>query len=473
MTTPSSIPTSHGAITRLALPIILANAATPLLGLVDTAVIGHSGSAADIGAIAFGSLIFSFIFWGFGFLRMGTSGFTAQAAGAGDFQEVRVAFSRALIMGGVIGLLLVLIQYPLSLIAFGLLDGSHAVEQGAHIYMQTRIWGAPAALASYAVIGTLIGLGHTRHLLWLQLLLNGLNVILDIIFVAGFDWGIHGIALGTVIAEWTCFVVGCWMLFRLLRQRYYLLENPQEHPQKNQPKNKQNRTDTFFLWSDIFQRKALVNTLKINSDIMWRTLFMLTGFGWFANQGAQFGDTTLAANHILLQFISLAAFFLDGFAFALESLVGKAIGARNRQAFDRVVIVSTQIAAACAIGLTLMVFIVGPLAINALNPHEFIRQEANIYLPYAASYILLSFMAFQLDGIFIGAIQGRALRNAAFVSLLIFLSAAWILTPLAGNQGLWLAFMLYVIARAVTLGIYLPGLRRQLPHLPQAESTQQ
>ncbi|OZY86128.1 MATE family efflux transporter [Cellvibrio mixtus] len=435
--------TSHSAILRLAFPIILANAAVPLLGLVDTAVIGHQGTAADVGAIAFGSLIFSFVFWGFGFLRMGTSGFTAQAAGAGDYREVRAAYGRALLLGSAIGLLLILLQYPLSLLAFGLLDGSDAVEQGAQVYLHTRIWGAPATLATYAIMGTLIGLGHTRQLLWLQLLLNGLNLLLDVVFVVGSDWGVRGIALGTVIAEWICVVAGAWILSKVLRNQL-------------QP------AEPFFNRSQIFQRDGLLNTLKINSDIMWRTLFMLTGFGWFANQGAQFGDTVLAANYILLQFLSFAAFFLDGFAFALESLVGKAIGARNRSLFDRVIVVSTQIAALCATGLMLLLLIGGPQAINALNPHDAIRQQAHAYLPYAAAYVLLSFMAFQLDGIFIGATASRAMRNAAFVSLLIFLGTAWILVAWAGNQGLWLAFILYVIARALTLGIYLPGLRRQL-----------
>lgn len=434
--------TRHSAIIRLALPIILANAAVPLLGLVDTAVIGHSGTAADLGAIALGSLIFSFLFWGFGFLRMGTSGFTAQAAGAGDYREVRTAYGRALLLGVAIGLLLILLQYPLNLLAFWLLDGSVAVEQAAQVYMHTRIWGAPATLATYAIMGTLIGIGHTRQLLWLQLLLNGMNLILDVVFVIGFDWGVRGIALGTVIAEWTCVLVGAGVLYRVLRK-----------PQ----------TESFFIWSHIFQRSALVSTLKTNSDIMWRTLFMLTGFGWFANQGAQFGDTVLAANHILLQFLSFAAFFLDGFAFALESLVGKAIGARNRQLFDRVIVVSTQIAAACAAGLMLLLLLFGPLAINALNPHPAIQLQAQTYLPYAATYVLLSFMAFQLDGIFIGATASRAMRNAALVSLLIFLAAAWLLVEWAGNQGLWLAFILYVIARALALGAYLPALRRQLP----------
>lgn len=441
-TSPSNI--RHSAIIRLAFPIILANAAVPLLGLVDTAVIGHSGGAADVGAIALGSLIFSFLFWGFGFLRMGTSGFTAQAAGAGDYREVRTAFIRALLLGGAIGLLLILLQYPITLLAFWLLDGSSDVELGAQTYMQTRIWGAPATLASYAIMGTLIGLGHTRQLLWLQLFLNGVNLLLDVIFVTVLDWGLQGIARGTVIAEWLCFILGAFILFRLLSSKYH------------------HNNDAFFVWPHIFQRNSLLNTLRINSDIMWRTLFMLTGFGWFTNQGAQFGDTTLAANHILLQFISFSAFFLDGFAFALESLVGKAIGARNRALFDRAIIVSTQIAATCALGLMCLLIIAGTTAISALNPLVAIQQEAQHYLPYAALYVLLSFAAFQLDGIFIGATRSHAMRNASLFSLMIFLTAAWVLTPIAGNHGLWIAFILYVVARAICLGVYFPQLKRSI-----------
>lgn len=449
-TPPHLIPTHYSAIIRLAIPIILANAAAPLLGLVDTAVIGHQGSAADVGAIALGSLIISFLFWGFGFLRMGTSGFTAQAAGAGDDEEIGLAVSRALLLGGVIGLALVLLQWPLGLLAFELLDASPAVEQGGQQYLQIRIWGAPAALASYAIMGALVGLGHTRQLLWLQLLLNSLNAVLDVLFVVGLGWGVQGIALGTVIAEWSCFLVGGALLLRLLKQTY-----PAALPAMG------NR-------ARLFGREALRRTLSINSDIMWRTLLMLTGFAWFANQGAQFGDTTLAANHILLQFISLAAFFLDGFAFALESLVGKTIGARQRPLFDRVVIRSTQIAAACALGLMLLTLSLGPLMITLLNPHEIIQAEANRYLDYAAAYIFLSFMAFQLDGIFIGATQSRAMRNSAALSLVVFLGTASWLVPAYDNQGLWLAFILYVLARALTLGAYLPRLRRQLLPLSRA-----
>jgi MATE family multidrug resistance protein len=193
---------------------------------------------------------------------------------------------------------------------------------------------------------------------------------------------------------------------------------------------------------------------------MWRTVFLLTGFGWFTNASAQFGDVTLAANHILLQFISFSAFFLDGFAFALESLVGKTIGARDRHLFDRVIIVSTQIAATCACGLMALIFLCGAAAINALNPLITIQQEAGEYVIYAAIYVLLSFAAFQLDGIFIGATRSRAMRNASLFSLLTFLAAAWLLVPIAGNHGLWMAFIIYVVARAICLGLYFPSLRR-------------
>ncbi|HSC66494.1 MAG TPA: MATE family efflux transporter [Cellvibrio sp.] len=442
MTTPL-IHTRHSAIIRMAIPIILANASVPLLGLVDTAIIGHTGSAAALGAIALGSLIFSFLYWGFGFLRMGTSGFTAQAAGAGDHTEVRSAFIRALLLGSAIGLLLIIAQYPTAQLALWLLDGSAAVEQSARDYLSIRIWGAPATLGTYAIIGSLIGLGQTRTLLWLQLLLNGLNVLLDALFVVVLDWGVRGVAMGTLIAEWISFMVGCALLFSLLR-----------------PTNKTG--DRFFHWPKILHRTALISTLKTNSDIMWRTLFLLTGFGWFANAGAQFGDVTLAANHILLQFISFSAFFLDGFAFALESLVGKTIGARNRPLFDRAIAVSTQIAAGCALGLMTLLFVFGSAAITLLNPLPAIQLEAQTYLPYAAVYVLLSFAAFQLDGIFIGATRSRAMRDASLFSLLVFLAAAWLLVPVAGNQGLWIAFIIYVVTRALCLGIYFPSLRRML-----------
>ncbi len=431
---------THSYVIRLATPIILANMAAPLLGLVDTAVIGHTGDASNLGAIALGSLVFNFVYWAFGFLRMGTTGFTAQAAGAGDYIEVRAAFGRALLLGSGIGLLLIIAQYPIIHGALWLLNGSENVEAQVKIYWDIRIWAAPATLASYAIMGSLIGLGKTRQLLWLQLLLNVINLLLDVLFVVGFDWGVRGIALGTLIAEWSCALVGLILVLKHLHQK----------------------NEKFWQWERLLNRIAIRNTLSTNADIMWRTLFLLTGFAFFANQGAGFGDTTLAANHILLQFISFSAFFLDGFAFALESLVGKAKGARNRAFFNKVIAISTQISAVTAVLLMLIILLGGATGIAAITSITNIQEEAKNFLPYAAIYVLVSFVAFQLDGIFIGATHSRAMRNASFYALIVFLASSALLIPLSNNHGLWIAFVIYVIARAVALGIYLPQLRRSI-----------
>lgn len=433
----------YRALIQLAVPVILANAAVPLLGLADTAVIGRTGDAAALGAIALGALIFSFLYWGFGFLRMGTTGFTAQAAGADDWPEVRATFARALLLGLGIGVALVLLQWPLGRGALALLNGSAAVETGVQQYFHVRIWGAPATLGLFALLGTLIGLGHTRQLLWLQLFLNGLNVLLDVLFVVVFDWGVRGIALGTVIAEWTSLLLGLWMVLRLIRPL----------PGDDAP---------LWPWQRILVREHWVRTLRANADIMWRTLMLLFGFAWFTDQGARFGDVTLAANHILLQFISLSAFFLDGYAFVVESQVGRAMGARQALWFRLVIQRSTTLAAGTAVALALLVWWPGPLFIDALTTVEPVREAARLYLPWAAVYVLCSFVAFQLDGIFIGTTESRPMRNATAMALGVFLLAAAWLVPHYANHGLWLAFVLFVIARGITLGAYLPALHRRI-----------
>lgn len=448
MTSPER-PITHTLIIRLTIPIILANMAVPILGLVDTAVIGHTGDASDLGAIALGSMVFNFVYWAFGFLRMGTTSFTAQAAGAGNCGEARAAYCRALMLGAAIGCILLLFQYPLITGTLWLLDGSDQVEADVKTYWDIRIWAAPATLATYAVMGTLIGLGKTRQLLALQLCLNGINFVLDVVFVVGLDWGVSGIAAGTVIAEWTCALVGLWMVNHHLRE-------------SGKP---------FWNWRALFDRTALGKILTVNADIMWRTLFLLSGFAFFTNQSAQFGDSVLAANHLLLQFISFSAFFLDGFAFAVESLVGKATGARDRNRFDQVVQISTQLAAITAFGLMVLIYLAGKIVIANLTSIVTVQQAAVTYLPYAAVYVLVSFAAFQLDGIFIGGMQSRAMRNASFFSLIIFLLvyfscvefvAEQLTTPIPGNHMLWAAFIIYVIARAGTLGYYYPRLRNSI-----------
>ena len=441
MQIPESI--SYRYLLQKAWPIILANAAVPLLGLVDTAVIGNVGSIEDLGAIAFGALIFSFVYWSFGFLRMGTTGFAAQASGSGDEQEVRAVLGRALLMAFGLGLLLILIQWPIRLIAFSLLDGSSQVELMAQSYFKIRIWGAPATLATFALMGLLIGLGKSRTLLIVQLFLNGLNITLDIWFAGVLGWGASGIALGTVIAEWSTVLLAGWLIYLELNQRKLLGEH-------------------FWPRTKIMDRLALLKTASSNLDIMIRTLILVFSFGFFINQSAKYGDTILAGNHILLQLISFAAFFLDGYAFVVEALVGTSIGAKRRDIFDLAVRRTTSLAIMTAILLALAIGLFGDVAVMLLTDISAVRLAANELLLLPAIYVFFSFAAFQLDGIFIGASFTRRMRDAAVISIAVYLFAWWVLSGRFGIEGLWWAMIIYVVARAIALLLFYPSLRRSV-----------
>lgn len=431
------------AILRLAWPIVLANAAVPLLGLADTAVIGNTGDVSALGAIGLGALVFSFLFWGFGFLRMGTTGFTAQAAGRGDPAEVRATFARALVLAAVLGSGLVLLQGPLSRAALALLGAEPEVEALTAAYVRIRIWAAPASLGIFAVLGSLIGLGKTRHVLLTQVFLNGLNIALDVVFAGVLGWGVAGIALGTALAEWSTLLLGCALLVRVLQAE---------------------RTDTEPFWSRtrILDRSAARALLSANADIMIRTLFLLLGFGWFINQGARFGNDVLAGNHVLMQLVTLSAYLLDGYAHATEILVGRAVGAARVDAFDRAVRLSTWMAAATAALLAGLVLLLGTPLVYVLTDLPDVRTVAVRHLPWTALYVALSFAAFQLDGIFIGATGTRAMRNASVLSSLAFVGLSVPLARWGGNTGLWLAFVTFVVVRALTLWRRYPALRSRV-----------
>ena len=445
MLNPVSI--SYPYLLQKAWPIILANAAVPLLGLVDTAVIGNVGTVVDLGAIAFGGLIFSFVYWSFGFLRMGTTGFAARAMGAGDDVEVRAVLGRALLLAVGLGVMLIALQWLISLAAFSLLNGSEAVELVAREYFSIRIWGAPATLATFALMGLLIGLGNSRQLLLVQLFLNGLNITLDVWFAGFLDWGVSGIAFGTIIAEWSAVIFAAWLIYIELRKRM-----PSGH--------------SFWPLSKILDREALAKTLSANRDIMIRTLLLVFSFAFFINQSARFGDVVLAANHILLQLISFAAFFLDAYAFVVESLVGSSIGAGRRDIFDMAVKRSTVLALITALLLAACLLLFGEFAVAVLTDLPELRTAANSKLFLAAIYVCFSFAAFQLDGIFIGASAAAQMRNAAFVSLAVFLLAWWLLIDRFAINGSWWAMIIYVAARADTLLMFYPGLRRSIPQGP-------
>ncbi len=437
----SLTPPNSRQILLLAWPIVIANCAAPLLGLVDTAVIGHAGETHELGAIALGALIFSFLFWGFGFLRMGTTGFAARAAGAKDSAEERAVATRGLILAVVIGLGLLLLQWPLTGLALSVFEASQAVESAASRYLVIRIWSAPAALASYVISGWLIGVGRTADVLRIQLLLNALNIALDVFFAAGLGWGVQGIALGTVVAEWLAVAFALRLLYLCLKTR-------------------RSDDEAFVSWPRIRDRSKLLPLFSANRDLMIRTVLMLGAFAWFTNAGARFGDRVLAANHVLLQFISFSAFFLDGFAFAAEGLIGQAIGARREDVFRATVFQASRLSAVTACLIAGGLWLGGDALIGLLTSLPEVRDQAAQALPWAAAYVALSFAAFQLDGIFIGASRTAAMRDASLLAVAGFGVCYIVFGADQSPQALWMAFVGYVVLRALTLLMAYPGLQR-------------
>jgi MATE family multidrug resistance protein len=425
---------NHRAILAVAVPIMLSNVSTPLLGVVDTAVVGQIPDPAYIGAVAVGSLIFTFLFWAFGFLRMGTTGLTAQAVGAENADEMVAALGRALLVAGAAGTVLIALQWPIREAAFSLLQASDGVERLGRGYFDIRIWAAPATLANYALLGWFIGLGRTDIALVLQLVLNLTNIALDLWFVLGLGWDVRGVAAGTVLAEYLAAAVGLVIALRHART-----------------------LGAIWSMARLLSAVQLRRTVIVNSDIMVRSLALIFVFLWFMSQGAAQGDVRLAANAVLMQFISTSAYFLDGLAFAAEALVGRAVGAMRRSALVAAAAMTSIWAGGIATLITALLWVFGPSLIDLLSVDAAVREAARIYLPWAVGAPLLGVWAFQLDGIFIGATRTADMRNAMLLSTVIFLLAWWLLLPWE-NHGLWAALYVNYIARTVTLLWHYPAL---------------
>jgi MATE family multidrug resistance protein len=429
---------SHRTILAIAGPVIISNVSTPLIGVVDTAVVGRLPDPAYIGAVAVASLVFTFVFWAFGFLRMGTTGLTAQAVGARDSEEVVSSVARALVIALVVGAALIVLQWPIRTIAFSLLGGSERVEALAQSYFDIRIWAAPATLANYALLGWFIGLGRTDIGLVLQLILNITNMALDALFVLGFGWDVRGVALGTLIAEIIAAITGIAIALR--------------HA---------SRLHATWRWSHVLMPARLKQTIAVNRDIMIRSLALIFVFVWFVAQGANQGDVVLAANAVLMQFIAVSAYFLDGLAFAAESLVGRAVGALDRVSLVAAARMTTLWVAGLALVASLIIAMLGTTLIDLLTVDAATRESARTYLPWVIAAPLLGVWAFQLDGIFIGATRTVQMRKAMLLSLTIFLIAWKMLTPL-GNHGLWAALHVHYLARIGTLYYFWPKLLRSI-----------
>ena len=427
---------THKRVLGVAIPIVLANATIPILGAVDTAVVGQLGLAVPIGAVGIGAIIITAIYWLFGFLRMGTTGLTAQAIGSGDKSETSALLVRGIIIGLVAGLILIIAQVPLFLGALQVSPASIEVEGLAQKYLQIRVYSAPAAIALFGITGWLIAKEKTRAVLILQLLLNGINIILDLVFVLELGWGVEGVAIATVIAEWSGLIFGLWLAREGFNNGYW----------KN--------------WVQIFDRARLVQMAKVNSDIMIRSILLEIGFVSFLFLGSSFDDATLAANQVLIQFLNITAYALDGFAFAAEALVGQALGAKNRPLFRRAVIMTTQWGLGSVILMALAFFVFGNSIINVMTTAEDVRVVSYEYLPWMVAAPLAGVAAWMLDGIFIGATRTADMRNMMFISFCIYLIALALLLPSYGNHGLWASLIIFSIARGVTLGFKYPALEK-------------
>ncbi|WP_175735767.1 MATE family efflux transporter [Burkholderia ambifaria] len=430
---------SHRRVLTLAFPIVLANLTQPILGAVDTAVAGHLDGAQYLGGVALGGLFFNFVFWGFGFLRMGTTGLVAQAHGAGDAAGIRLNVLRALIVAFALGAAVLALQVPLLSFALSALGGSDAVRATALAYGHARIWSAPFALANYVVLGYLLGVQRVRLALIAQVFINAVNIGAVLLYVYGFGWGIAGIGAATATADACGFALGAWMLWQL-------------RPRGLAP----------IAARALADRAALKRLIVLNRDIFLRTMCLLGAFGWFAHLGAKQGDATLAANALLLNFQTFMAYGLDGFAHAAEALVGAAAGARDRAAFRQAVRVTLLWSAFGALLFALVYWAAGGWIVARLTDQAEIRAVALQYLPWAAISPIVSVWGFLLDGVFIGATQTQSLMRAMVASFAIFIAATLTVVSPFGNHGLWFALLLFMVARGATLACYLPALVRRI-----------
>jgi MATE family multidrug resistance protein len=418
---------------QLALPIIAAQAATATTGIVDTAVMGRFGDKADLAAVAIAAVAYSFIYWGFGFLRMSTTGLSAQAAGRNDEAEKRAVLLRALSLGGAIGLALLVLSPILKPLAFAAFASTDHVETLAGAYFDARIWGAPAYLMGLAVTGWMLGTGKTGQMLAFQIVMNTVNAGLDTWFVARLGLGPAGIGAGTAIAEWTALLFGLALVFPAFRGA-----------------------------APLFDRARLAALFGANRDIMIRTLALVLCFGWFVRSGTLISTAVTAGNEVLLQFITVAAFVLDGFAFVAEKEAGEAYGARSAPRLARAMRLTTEFALIAGGAFALLYFLGGGWVITTFVRDVEAREAALAFLPYCALVPLIGIAPWQLDGLFLGTTQGRALRNAGVAVAILYIGTDMILRPLYGNTGVWIAFLLMYLYRAAALGLYVPGLFRRL-----------
>ena len=420
-------------IWHMAWPPMLSNITTPLLGLVDTAVVGHLANESHLGAVAIGASIFSVVFWAFGFLRMGSTGLTAQALGRKDEQRVLELLLQSVLLGILIGLLLILFKEPIIDVMLWIMSPSAQVEPWARLYCEVRILSAPAVLAGYAVVGWFYGVQNARGPLWIMLLINVVNMVLDYYAVYHLDMASDGVAWATVISQYTGLALALYLASKQLK--------------------KLNINLSAQVAKSLLKFSEYIALIQVNRYLFVRTILLLTVGIFFTAQGSAQGDNILAANAVLLTFLMIISNALDGFAFSVEALCGEAIGQKDRTQFEKVVLLSSVWALIAAVGLVLIFWLFGNQIVSLLTSIESVKSIAAIYLPWLVIFPLLGIWSFMLDGVFIGATEVKQMQDAMIVSVVLVFFPCWYITQQLGmgNHGLWFSQAALFVARGISM----------------------
>ncbi len=418
-------------ILALAIPNILTNLSVPLLSSVDTAVVGHLDKAYYLGAIAIGSMIFNFIYWAFGFLRMGTTGLTSQALGKSNNKEVALNLFRPIFLALIFGIILILLQYFIAEISFSIIDASPEVEQFARQYFYIRIFAAPATLLIYVFHGWFLGMQNAKYPLILLVIVNILNLIFNILFIFQFGMKSEGVAYGTILAQY----VGVFIAISLFIHKYKLYFS-------------------FFSIKEIFKFSKIKKFYQVNSNIFIRTLALLFVLSFFTTESAKFGDNILAANTILMQMWIIISYAVDGFAFAAESIVGKLIGANDEVKLKLTIKYLFIWGVGIGLLFTITYSLLGEIIIRIFTNSQVIINMAITFIGWTIFSQIINSISFIWDGIYIGATKTKAMRNSMLISaFLVFIPTYYITRGIMGNHSLWFALTLFMVVRALTLTI--------------------
>ncbi|WP_428773641.1 MATE family efflux transporter DinF [Vibrio sp.] len=420
----------HKRVLLLAIPMVLSNITIPLLGLVDAAVIGHLEHAWYLGGVALGSTMISVTFWLLGFLRMATTGMCAQSYGSGNQRQLALVFVQGIMMALTLAVTFLLLHPWLNDWVFMLTDASEQVKQYGQQYFAIRVWSAPAALANFVILGWLLGTQNARAPMWMVIITNLANIVLDLLFVVGFNWQVAGVALASVLADYLGMSFGLWCVWRIWRTS----KLPSPISLIGQASHGAGRM------------------LKLNRDIFLRSLCLQAAFSFMTFQGASYGDQVVAANAVLMSFLMMISYGMDGFAYAMEAMVGKAVGAKDREQLGSAMVGSTFWSLIICVALTLVFAWQGSSLIALITDIPSVQRQADEYLPWLVAMPLVAMWCFLLDGIFIGATKGREMRNCMFVAtssffLVFFIMAGW------QNHALWLAMLTFMAVRGLTLAL--------------------